>query len=34
VTDPRWDALDVLLQHLETPRDEGPSGDGDRTTTR
>jgi hypothetical protein len=34
VTDPRWDALDVLLRHLEAPPDEGPSGDDDRTTTR
>jgi len=32
VTDPRWDALDVLLQHLEAQPDQEPSDD-DRTTT-
>jgi uncharacterized protein len=34
VTDPRWDALDVLLQHLEAPPREGPSPDSDARATR
>jgi len=33
VTDPRWDALDVLLNHLDARPDEGASDGGDRTTT-
>ena len=33
VTDPRWDALDVFLHHLDARADEGPSDGGDRTTT-
>src|SRR4029453_4279021 len=33
VTHPRWDALDVLMQHLETQPEREPSDDDDRTTT-